>query len=233
MKVLIVEDNILNAWDYEIILDELSVQVQGICKSWKQALQIIKKEIPDFLIVDLFLDNNEDTFMFLDQIKKYFIPTIICTGFPEKEYLDKALSVGVKTFLSKPIDKASLTFHIKKLIKEINQSKEENYITIKEKSNLIRVPHNEIYKIEIERNYSSIFLESKNKYVLRLSLKKLMEGLNEEKFMRCHRSTIVNIDFINSIDVLNNKIKLSNNENIELGNKFKAQIKNAFSNNNS
>ena len=216
-----------------MILDNLDVQVQGVYKSWKQALLVIKKELPDILIVDLMLGNNEDGFEFLNQLKKYFIPTIICTGFPEKEYLDKALDVGVKAFLSKPIDKASLSFHIRKLIKEINQNKEDNYITIKEKSNLIKVPHNDIYKIEIDRNYSSVFLVNKKKYVLRLSLKKLVGGLNEEKFLRCHRSTIVNIDFINSIDILNNKMTLSNNEVIELGNKFKAQIKNAFSNNNS
>ena len=228
MKALILEDNISNAWDYEIVLGELGVHVQGICKSWKQALPIIKKDLPDFLIVDLILDNNEDGFDFLNQIKKYFIPTIICTGFPQKDYIEKAYEAGVNAFVTKPINKDLLSFQIRKLIREINQDEKESYITIKEKSNLIKVPYKEIYKIEIERNYSSIFLQSKKKYVIKLSLRKLMNLLNEEKFMRCHRSTIVNIDFISSIDLPNNKLHLSNLEDVDLGNKFRVSIKEAF-----
>lgn len=215
-----------------MILNDLGVQVQGVCKSWKQALPIIKKDLPDFLIVDLMLDNNEDSFDFLNQIKKYFIPTIVCTGFPEKEYLEKAYDVGVNAFITKPINKALLSFQIKKLLQEISQKEVSDYITIKEKSNLIKVPYKEIYKIEIERNYSSLYLQSNKKYVIKLSLRKLMNLLQEEKFMRCHRSTIVNIDFINSIDIPNNKLRLFNNEGLDLGNKYKATIKKAFIKNN-
>lgn len=123
LKALIIEDDITNAWDYEMILNDLEIQVQGVCKSWKQALPIIKKDLPDFLIVDLKLGNNENSFDFLNQIKKYFIPTIVCTGFPEKEYIDKAFDVGVDSFITKPINKALLSFQIRKLIKEINQTR--------------------------------------------------------------------------------------------------------------
>ena len=228
MKALILEDDITNAWDYEMILEDLSIHVQKVCKSWKQALPIIKKDLPDLLIVDLKLGNNEDSFEYLNQIKKFFIPTIVCTGFPKKEYIEKAYEVGVNAFIAKPLNKALLSFEIRKLIGEINESKKENYITIKEKSNLINVPYKEIYKIEIERNYSTLFLQHDKKYVIKMSLRKLLDLLHEHTFIRCHRSTIVNLDFIYSIDIQNNKLNLINSEKIDLGNKFKASVKTAF-----
>jgi len=229
LNAIILEDTISYAWEYEMILDKLDIQVLGVYKSWKDALPIIKKELPDFLIVDLFLDNNEKGLDFIKQMKKYFIPTIVCTGYPEAEYIDEALEAGVKAFISKPLDKASLTFQIKKLVKEINLRNDDNYLVIKDKRNLVKVPFNEIYKIEIERNYSFIYLASSKKYVVKLSLTKLMEQLDEKQFLKCHRSTVINIDYIDFLDVLNNKIVLSNKEELNIGSKFKASLKKAFS----
>ena len=211
-----------------MILNSLNIQIQGIFKSWTEAIPAIKKEVPDFMIVDLYLANNQNSFEYLTQIEKYYIPTIVCTAFPKNESVNKALEFGIKAFITKPIDKANLTFQIKKIIKEINQDEKKNFITIKEKSNFIKVPYNQIYKIEIERNYSSIFLDGNKKYVIKFSLKKMMDILSDKKFIRCHRSTIVNLDFISSIDILNNLLKLRNNESVGLGNKYKTTVKEAF-----
>lgn len=229
MKVVILEDNISYSWDYEMIMEELGVQVLGVYKSWKEALPAIRKALPDFMIVDLYLDNNEKGLDFLKEMKDLFIPTIVCTGYPEKEYMDEALDMGVKAFLSKPFDKASLTFQIRKLIRELEGSIDAiEHLIIKEKRNLVKVPFKEIYKITIEGNYSFIFLLSNKRFVVKLSLKKLMEQLDEKQFLRCHRSTVVNLNHIESIDLKGNKILLSNKMDIELGITYKSFIRKSF-----
>lgn len=229
LKVIILEDNVSYAWDYEMILEKLDIKVLGIFKSWKEAIPAIKRQVPDFMIVDLFLDNNEKGLDFIEYVKDFFIPMIVCTGYPESEYLDEALQAGVHTFLSKPIDKSALTFHIKKLQKEILEANQANaFLVIKDKKNLIKLPFKEIYKIEINGNYSYIFLRSSKRYLIKISLKKITEKLDPKIFIRCHRSTIVNLDYIERLDVISNKIVLSNNEELDIGSKFKANLKKIF-----
>lgn len=228
MRVIILEDKISCVWDDEIILEELGIQVVGVYKSWKLALPKIKNELPDFLIVDLFLDNNEKGLDFIREMNKYHIPSIICTGYPEKEYLEEALEAGVKAFLPKPIDKAAFTFQVRKLVNELN-SGNQKYLVVRDNRILVKVPFNEIFKIVVDLNYTSIYLKSSKRYMVKISLKKLLSQLDPNKFVRCHRSTVINIMFLESIDPINNVAKMSNNEELPIGKKFKSALKKAFS----
>lgn len=229
MRALILEDNISTSWDYEIILSKLDIQVQGVYKSWKLALPEIKSNPPDFIILDLFLENNEKGLDLLHEIKKFFIPVIICSGYPEESYHEEALKSDVYAFLSKPIDKPSLTYQIKKLVKDIETKNiKADFLVVKEKRNLIRVPFQQIQKIEIEGNYSYVFLATGKRYVIKISLIKLTQQLDDSKFIRCFRSTLVNLDYIQSVNVNESKIMLSDGSTLNLGMKYKASVKEAY-----
>ncbi len=229
MKALIIEDNISTSWDYEIILNKLNIQVQGVFKSWKLALQEIKSNPPDFIILDLFLEKNEIGLDLLEEIKKLFIPVIICSGYPEDEYHEAALKSDVYAFLSKPIDKPSLVYQIKKLTKDIKEKNiKTDFLVVKEKRNLIRVPFQQIQKIEIEGNYSYVYLSSGKKYVIKISLVKLVEELDPLKFIRCFRSTLVNLDYIQSVNVNESRILMKDGSTLTLGLKYKASVKKAY-----
>lgn len=228
MKAIILEDNISSSWDYEMILDKLDVKVAGVFKSWKEALPVVKKDIPDFLIVDLFLDNNEKGLDFIKEISDLFIPMIVCTGYPETEYMDEALLSGVRAFITKPLDKAALTFQVKKLKKELyGNDMTKDFLIVKDKRNLIKVPFSKIYKIEIEGNYSLIYLISNKKYVIKLSLKKLMTKL-DSRFIRSHRSAVVNMAYVEKVNSIRNMLVLTNGLEVDLGNTFKSDFKEAF-----
>ena len=229
MKAIILEDNISDTWDYEMILDNLGVQVQGIYKSWKDALPELKKDLPDFIIVDLYLDHNEKGTDFIDEIKNFFIPIIICTSYPQQVNVGIALEAGVEAVISKPIDKSALTFQIKKIVKEINESRDkENYLIIRDKGSRIKLPTKNIFSIQIDGNYSFIFLESSKRYVIKESLKKLMEKLDPKIFVRCHRSTIVNLAHVDSISSSENKIILTNNTKLDLARRYRKEIQEKF-----
>lgn len=227
-KAIILEDSISHSWDYEMILDSLDVRVVGVFKSWKEALPVVKKDIPDFIIVDLFLENSEKGLDFIREIKDHFIPMIICTGYPEKEYMDEALSSGVKAFLTKPVDKAALTFQVRKLMQELSADElSKDFLIVKDKRNLIKVPFGKIFKIEIDGNYSMIYLVSNKKYVIKLSLKKLITKL-DDRFVRSHRSAVVNMAYVEKINSNNSTVVLKSGLEVELGNTFKNEFKKAF-----
>jgi DNA-binding LytR/AlgR family response regulator len=231
LKALIVEDTVSLSLDYEMILDDLGVEVMGVYKSWQMALPVVKKNLPDLMIVDLFLDNNERGLDFVEEMKDYFVPTIICTGYPETEYMDQALKAGVRSFISKPIDKAALVYEIRKLLNEQESDKITNdFLLVKDKKNTIRVPFDEICKIQIEGNYSFVYLNSNKKYILKISLNKLLSQINNDNFIRCHRSMVINLSLVESLNLSESKLTLTNGSECIIGNKYKAEIKKAYFN---
>ncbi len=227
MKAIIVENNLSDSWHYEMTLETLGVQVQGVYRSWKAALSKIKKDLPDFMIVDLHLDNSEKGLDFIEEMKNMFVPAIVCSGYSDQVNIDSALNAGVIAVISKPIDQPTLIFQIKKLIKEL-EAKKGNYLVVREKNSLVRIPIENIFRIEIEGNYSSIFIESNKRYVLKASLKKVFEQLDSDNFIRCHRSTIINAKHIKSLDPQANKITFTNGEESYISRRYRASILQKF-----
>ena len=179
MNVLIVEDNLSYALEYEMILEKLNHNVLGVFKNTASALKSITKVKPDFMIVDLFLEGNDKGFDFLETVKNYRIPFIICTGYPEKEYMDVAHELGAEAFFTKPLDKNALSFGIRHIAKNIESKiNSDKNILVKYKRKLIKVPHRDILKIETKGNYSFLHIEGNQKYIIKLSLKKVQNQLN-------------------------------------------------------
>lgn len=225
-KAIILEDDILSSWDYEMILDEFGVTLIGTFKSWKQALPKIKNNLPDLMIIDLHLDQNENGLDFLDKMQNYFIPSIVVSGFLKPDLIDKALKNNVVAFVPKPLDKILFTFHVKKLLSELSSDGyNETHLLIKDRRRLIKIPHDEIILIKIDKNYSEIKIESGKKYVIKMSLTRIMKKLNKSKFFRCHRSLVINIEKVVSFDLENDIISLTNKQKVKVGSKYRAQIK--------
>lgn len=224
-KAIILEDDILSSWDYEMILDELGVSLVGTFKSWKQALPKIKTNLPDFMIIDLYLDQNENALDFLKEMQNFFIPSIVVSGYLKPNLIEQALKNNVIAFVPKPFDKTVFTFHVKKLLSELS-SKEyaENQFTIRYGTKMIKIPHEEIVLIKTEGNYSEIILESGKKFVIKLSLTRVLDKLNPRKFLQCYRSSVINIEKVATLDLLNNMVTLTNKKKLKIGLKYRAKI---------
>ncbi|HNX07797.1 MAG TPA: LytTR family DNA-binding domain-containing protein, partial [Bacteroidales bacterium] len=75
------------------------------------------------------------------------------------------------------------------------------YIFVKSEYKLIKISLDQILYIEGLKDYVKIFMTDKEKPVLTLmSLKSLEQQLPCEKFMRIHRSYIINLGFIDQIE---------------------------------
>jgi len=78
---------------------------------------------------------------------------------------------------------------------------ESDYIFLKVEYQLVRVLLNDILYIESLKDYVKVWLEGKDKALLSLtSLKALEEKLPPNRFMRIHRSFIISLDKITSIN---------------------------------
>ncbi len=95
------EDNILRSLDG--ILHDEGFQV-FTAESGYEALQIIKKEPVDLVLLD-FLMGDEDTFETLKELKKRYpgVPVVLMTGHGSIEMAVKAAKLGAFHVLEKPL----------------------------------------------------------------------------------------------------------------------------------
>lgn len=120
------------------------------------------------------------------------------------EYALKSYEYNVTDFIQKPV---SYTRFFKAVAKAIDNFQTENaktqiqqeHLFIKSDSKLVKIKLNEIQFIEALGNYVIVRTDH-SKYTVHTTMKELLEKLSEAEFARVHRSYIVRIDKIESIE---------------------------------
>lgn len=79
-------------------------------------------------------------------------------------------------------------------------------ITTRVNNNLIIINKTDIYYCKGEGCYSRVYLENGKSYILSMPLYKIEELLSNSIFFRCHRSFIVNIMKITSVNISKNVV---------------------------
>ncbi len=123
MKILLVEDNLLNQkivvfhlrkFDYEIIT----------VTNWRDAMEQIKNNKPDLILMDIMLP-EKNGYEITDDIREYEknsgfekgIPIIALTANTLDNDLQKCLDAGMNDYLSKPFVSEDLQSIIAKYLK--------------------------------------------------------------------------------------------------------------------
>ena len=112
------------------------------------------------------------------------------------ERFEKAIGKFLAEFMEKPADNPGEK--VKNLIK--HTAKNTNKILVRHGSKIILIPIDEIVYIMAEDDYVSFHTMNK-KYLKQATLSYFEETLSEDKFVRIHRSYIVNIDFLTQLDL--------------------------------
>lgn len=165
-----------------------------------------------------FLNNNQVELMFvdiqmpdlsgMDLVKSLEVkPEIIFTT-AFSEYAAEGFKVDALDYLLKPLDyitflkaanKAKLYLDRFKLGAE-DLSSSPDHLFIKSEYKIVRIDLDKILFIEGMREYVRIHLENAKPVMTLLSLKKIEQKLPSIRFMRVHRSYIVNLDKITIIE---------------------------------
>jgi two-component system LytT family response regulator len=88
---------------------------------------------------------------------------------------------------------------------------------IQERGRIRLVKKEDIYRVESEGNYSTIYIKNGEKIVLTKNMKKMEEEFFSEKpFSRVHQSHLVNLNFVEMIVPGDGFIVLENKEEIPL-----------------
>ncbi|MGL5755869.1 MAG: LytR/AlgR family response regulator transcription factor [Paraclostridium sp.] len=112
------------------------------------------------------------------------------------DYIQEGYEVRAYRYLLKPIQQEELEKHVLTCIKEIENK--NSYILIKNKSNTYKICSDEIKYIEVQKKDMLIHTINKS-FDVRYSLEKIEKDLKLDKFVRCHKSFLVNLSYVENV----------------------------------
>lgn len=224
IKVLIVEDELIIAERMKTILTKIGYETVGTAISFAEGIQQFKESSPDVVLVDINLRGKKDGVDLVEEIRKEGDAIcIFVTSHSDVKTVERVKQVNPDSFLIKPFTRDDLYSSIEIAIanRESKQSQSQNkVIFVKDKHAIIKVNTEEILHIDSEDIYCTLFLESGEKQLLRMSLKHLLEKL-PANFIRIHKSHIINFDYFSKMEY--DKVYLGDRE-FPIGRAYKEAI---------
>ena len=138
------------------------------------------------------------------------------------EYAIESYSVKANGYILKPYNMSRL----ESVLDMVLEKYEADYMRVKVRNTYVNVPYSDIIYIE-SCNSRCILHTADEEYSLYMRLDEIEESLSgdESRFLRCHRSYIVNMDHITAVD---EQFRLDNGESVLIRSKSKAQIKRQY-----
>lgn len=202
-KVLLVDDEFLALKLLEGFISQIpDLEIMGIVKSPIEASEILSSQKIDILFLDIQMPQLSG--INLLKTIQHKPATIFTTAYAQ--HAVEAFGLDAVDYLLKP-------FAFERFLQAVNKAKQylgrrvdeqvapENieYLTFKADYKLVKVKVSEIQYIEGLREYVRIVVNGERHIVLE-SLKKLEETLPSDTFIRIHKSWIVNIHMVKSLE---------------------------------
>jgi two-component system, LytTR family, response regulator LytT len=216
-NILIVEDENIVAKDIQQSLKKLGYNVIDIASSGETAIKIAEEKKPDLILMDIMLKGEMSGIDAAEHVKKNLnIPIIFLTAYADESTLNKAKITEPYGYIIKPFKEVDLHTSIEMAIykheKEDAVRKERDFlyslvenkeakdiIFIKSNSKLVKVKTADIYYVEALKDYV-IINTTVGRYTIHSTMKDIESKLSPADFIRVHRSYIVRVDKIASIE---------------------------------
>ena len=190
----------------------------------KDAQKYINQFPIDLMFLDIQISRTNGMDFYKNLEKK--IPVIFTTAFAE--YALDGFNVSALDYLLKPIEYERFEEAINKAVLILVDKKlaeDSDYLTIRADYKLNKILYDDILFIEGLDDYVKIHLIDNKKITARISMKSILEKLPEKLFIRVHRSFIVPLKKIKSIQ---NKVLYLNNQEIPIGDTYKNSVSDMF-----
>lgn len=233
MKILIVEDEPIIAADLRVIVEKLGHEVLEVFDSVEEAIPFLFNQSPDLVLLDVHLSGKLDGIHLAELLhSKYKIPFIFITSFVDQVTIERAKNTQPSAYIAKPFQENNLKANIELALMKshftekpnANQSPGMEKVFVKHKHELIALSPTEITHLEAYDNYTYVFRQDK-KYLLSHTLKSIEEKLQPWGFLRVHKSYLVNLMKITSIQ---EGYVFINQEKIPLGKAYKSDFMKAI-----
>ena len=205
IRTILVDDEPLARASVSILLrNDPQIEIIAECSSGAQALTAIRSLKPDLLFLDVEMPEL-DGFDVLEMLGTHLPPAIIFVTAYDK-YALRAFETGALDYLLKPFDNGRFHRALDRAKQRADRPTDRAappYLTVKSAGQIHFLKLSEIDWIEAADYYSCLHIGPKT-HLLRRSMAELEAELDPNLFCRIHRSAIVQIDRVKSLQI--NKI---------------------------
>ncbi len=215
IKALIIDDEESAVNVVKLLLQKHVPQVTDVYTSngAQQALQVIGEIKPDLIFLDIEMPYLNG-FELLEKFQKNSFDVIFITAYDH--YAIKAIKFSALDYLLKPIDTDELKLAVEKFIDKhqqlqnskplfenllynLNQPETNNYrLAVATTEGTFFYNAEEIIRCEAVGNYTRFYLKDKRPVTTTRTLKEYEDLLVPQKFLRIHRTHLVNTKYIES-----------------------------------
>ncbi len=250
---LLVDDEPLARERLRLLLaDHADVEIVGECGSGRTAVNRIIEQRPDLLFLDVQMPvmNGFDV---LQAVQNEWLPCVIfVTAYDQ--YALRAFDVCAVDYLLKPFDRARFDQAMGRARNQISRTSEDQFkqqmlallqevkaatdaaprpanytqrFTIRTDGCLTFLAADEVVWIEAADNYVRLHV-GRDAYLLRETLTALEQKLNPRKFVRIHRSAMVNVEQIKELHTMfrgDYLVVLRDGTRLPLGRRYRDQLR--------
>jgi two-component system response regulator LytT len=239
-NVLVVEDENIVAKDIQQSLKKIGYNVVDVVSTGENAITSATENKPDIVLMDIMLKGEMSGIDAAFHIReKLNIPIIFLTAYADESTFSKAKVTEPYGYIIKPFKEIDLQTSIDMALykhkKESEVKKERDFlysivenkehsdiIFIKSNSKLVKVKTSDILYVEALKDYVTINTTT-GRFTIHSTMKDIETKLSHADFVRVHRSFIVRLDKIASIEQPNIIID-EDKKHIPIGGSYKDEL---------
>ena len=244
-KILLIEDEEEIRSNLKELLELINYEVIT-ASDGKEGIKMAIENLPDLIISDILMpqfDGYEVYEALQQNSETQFIPFIFLTAKADLSDIRKGMQLGADDYIVKPFSSTDIMKSVKKRLEKVKQpdrvkTEKTNSLTYDDSIllNSSGNPHliniKDIVYIEAKNQYCDVILSDNKALTVRKSLKEWENTLPTSFFLRIHRSTIINKNYILKIEKWYNGsliIKLKGVESpLPVSQRYSAKLRNKF-----
>ena len=229
IRTLVVDDEPLARSNLTVLLRlDPEIEIVGECGRGSEAVANIRSRKPDLVFLDVQMPEY-DGFDVVEKLGKDLPPAVVfVTAYDQ--YALKAFEAGALDYLLKPFDNARFERALNRAKERIAQNqgtpRKIDHLVVKGAGQVIFVKISEIDWIEAADYYACLHVRT-NSHLLRRRMSELERELDQAVFCRIHRSSIVNLNRIRSLEINEEgeyEVLLDTGSRLRLSRRYRKQL---------
>lgn len=219
---MIVDDSTVDAAilaEYLELIPEINIV--ATFHSPQEAKQYAQVHKPEIILTDIEMPELSG----IDLAKSLTYKPIVVFLSNHRDFGSQSYEVDAFYYLCKPIAPEQIQIVLHKAIKELGKQLDDDLLIIRSESQFVALQKSAILYLEAEDKLVKIHLQQARQHLVWISLKAILEQLNDTKFIRIHRSFAVNTRFVNFVS--NNEVIIGQ-KSLPLSEQYRQEMMDKF-----
>lgn len=209
IKTIIIDDEADARASVRMIVDSFKNKLDIVSEAYsvKTALEEVNKHKPQLIFLDIDLEDGT-AFDFLEKLDNINFKIIFVTG--SNKSAIRAFRFNALDYILKPVNPDELIDAIQKAVQSINEGSIQIQLNnllqqkkLNQQKNIVLSTLEDIHVVEIENivrcesdgNYTTFFLNTKEKIMVSKNIKEYADLLSDYNFFRSHQSHLINLNY--------------------------------------